>query len=269
MKSTIAEKLIRYLKRVHDVYLPQRLLDIGNDKQRLQVFEEAMKRAVDHGDGNRIESLHAGIGSVFTAMSAVRFGVSKATVCEKWSYPASIYQTLIDENGMSDRIQVINTALTELKPGGDRDILPNLLILDCIDPGLLGNGIGIYCWFAKQNLLSPDAQIIPRGATVYAMPLELRTGRVCGFDLSPFNRYRRNPIYERIWLNRENYKPLADPFICFKFDFSEPVTAEEKTVSMVTSNSGVLNAVAYWFDLHLDEPPRFLRVPQYLTITHI
>ncbi len=79
---------------------------------------------------------------------------------------------------MSDRIQVINTALTELKPGGDPDILPNLLILDCIDPGLLGNGIGIYCWFAKQNLLSPDAQIIPRGATVYAMPLKLRTDRV-------------------------------------------------------------------------------------------
>jgi len=244
-------KLIRYLERVHDVYLPQRLLDFADDKQRLQAFEGAIKRAINHG--GRVESLHAGIGSVFTAMLAVRFGVSKSTVCEKWPYLASIYNTLIDENGMSDRIQVMNTALTDLKLRKDTDALPNLLILDCIDPGLLGNGIGIYCQFAKQNLLSPDAQIIPRGATVYAMPVELRTDKICGFDLSPFNRYRRNPIYERIRLNRENYEPLADPFVCFEFDFSEPLTPEEKIISIITSNSGILNAVAYWFDLHLDE----------------
>ena len=43
---------------------------------------------------------------------------------------------------------------------------------------------------AKKNVLQPGATIIPAAATLYCMGIEARTGDVCGFDFSSFNKYR-------------------------------------------------------------------------------
>lgn len=56
--------------------------------------------------------------------------------------------------------------------------------------GLLGNNWLYLLDMAKKNVLQPGATVIPAAATLYCMGIEARTGDVCGFDFSSFNKYR-------------------------------------------------------------------------------
>lgn len=256
----LTEDLLRYLERVHDVYLPRRLLDFAIDKEMQLAFQKTCERAVK--GRNRVHSLHMGIGAPFTAMLAVRAGASRATICEKWPHLAAVYQTLIDTNGMVDTIRVINKTLSEMRLKEDFAFPPNLLILDSMGAGFSGNSFGAAIRFARKELLSPDAEIIPKGASLFAVPMELRTGLVCGFDLNAFNRYRWTPIYEEIRLDQQEYKPLADPFVCVEFDFLDPLIPEDKTFAVTPEHSGIWNATAWWYDLVLDEETVLATDPQ-------
>ena len=42
----------------------------------------------------------------------------------------------------------------------------------------------------RRRVLQPDADVIPQSASLYAMGLEVLTGKVAGLDLSECNKYR-------------------------------------------------------------------------------
>lgn len=48
---------------------------------------------------------------------------------------------------------------------------------------------------ALGGLLTTDAILMPASATVYMQAVELRTGDVCGLDMSAANLYRWHPAY--------------------------------------------------------------------------
>ena len=48
---------------------------------------------------------------------------------------------------------------------------------------------------ALGSLLTTDAILLPASATVYMQAVELRTGDVCGLDMSAANLYRWHPAY--------------------------------------------------------------------------
>ena len=45
------------------------------------------------------------------------------------------------------------------------------------------------------GLLTADAIVLPASATVYIQAVELRSGEVCGLDMSAANLYRWHPAY--------------------------------------------------------------------------
>ena len=55
---------------------------------------------------------------------------------------------------------------------------------------MLGNNWLYLLDMAKRNVLQASATVIPAAATLYCMGIEARTGKVAGFDLSAFNKYR-------------------------------------------------------------------------------
>lgn len=45
------------------------------------------------------------------------------------------------------------------------------------------------------GLLTSDAVLLPLSATVYMQAVEIRTGEVCGLDMSAANLYRWHPAF--------------------------------------------------------------------------
>jgi hypothetical protein len=83
--------------------------------------------------------------------------------------------------------------------------------------------------------------------------LEIRTGNVHGFDLSPINKYRWNAHYEPVDLSTTVHTKLSDVVRVFEFDFTAPVEENrEQLLTFRIKQLGICNAVAFWFELHLD-----------------
>ena len=103
--------------------------------------------------------------------------------------------------------------------------------------------------------------MVPASATVYGRLMELpslRTvnpvGRIAGFDLSAFDRFRNPAAHRQIALASKAHRALSDPFLIAEFDFAAPPAgASWREVTIPITASGEAYAVVFWFDLHLDE----------------
>jgi hypothetical protein len=117
---------------------------------------------------------------------------------------------------------------------------------------------------AMASLAAPGAAVIPAGVTVHAMLVELPrlravnpVGRIDGFDLSPFDRFRNAGDYRPIDLASELHRALSAPFRVLELDFRAPpppATADRPHrghVEVTAGDDGTLQAVVFWFDLHV------------------
>ena len=245
--DAMEKKIIKYLEKVHEVYLPQRFFDFTEDHIRHAVYAQAIKTAVSTAKQPLV--LVCGIASPLLAMLWIKAGARHVYICENRNYLASIYDQLISKNSMNEKISILPKRFLNLNVKDDLGERIDVLMLDCIDSGLLGHGLAINLKHACKNLLTPDAQLLPRSATVHAQLLEMRTTDICGFDLSAFNKYRWNTGYESVNLGDETYLPLSEPFECFSFNLYQPFEPESKEFRLTIKHDGVLNAVAYWYEL--------------------
>jgi len=85
---------------------------------------------------------------------------------------------------------------------------------------------------------------------------------VAGFDLSAFNRFRNPQADQAIDLAREPHAALSAPFHVARFDFRRPPPPERRRALEVTASAvGEAHAVAYWFELHLDDETTLSTAP--------
>jgi type III protein arginine methyltransferase len=233
--------ILKYIEQIHELYLPQRLFIFSLSHQKHKAYQQIIyKTIMSHKE---VVTLHIGLGSILSAMIAATSGAKKSIICETSKYLASIYSEIIKENQFLEKISIIPKRITELKSIQDFEQRPNILIFDCIDSSLIGQRIIPLIQYIQNDLSLSDIKIIPEKATLYAVPLELRTNNVCGFDLSPFNRYRWNTDFEEIDLVDETFKYLTDPFKCFEFDFEKLSTDESFSINIKINESGILNSI--------------------------
>jgi len=171
--------------------------------------------------------------------------------------------------------------MTMMRPDGTAAELPrraDLAVYEIFDSGLIGEGALHAIAAAKANILKSDAVLVPSGARVYAQPIQMRVetvplttssggsagqrnggeGERKSLDVSQANRWRWRPDYEGIELGqcRHNWIPLSDPVSVFDFDFYQAesnLQPAKATFNVEVTTAGVCNAIAFWFDLHLDE----------------
>lgn len=232
------------------------------DQHRNDAFQAAIERAVKPGD----LVLDIGTGSGLLAMMAVRGGAEEVVACEMVHVIAKAALQVVADNGYADQITVLAKKSTELAVGNDLPRKANVLVSEILDLGLLGEGVLPTFRHAHAELLEPDAKIIPQSAKVYAQLIALPARRkvnpvaqISGFDLSAFDQFRAQGEYTRVDLDKETWSPLSDVFPVLDLDFrnvpaaitdSEPLTTK---LSATASASGTVHAVAFWFDLQLDD----------------
>ena len=232
------------------------------DEARHQAYRRAIERAVD----GRSRVLDVGTGSGLLAMMAARAGAASVIASEMSPGVAAAARQVVADNGYAGRVTVVNKKSTSLRLGEDLAQPANVVVSEILDVGLLGEGVLPSLRHAQGHLLTPDPVVIPRGATVFGALVELpRLGRVnpvrdiSGFDLSAFDRFRAPDDYLDIRLDREPHRMLSAPARVVSFDFSHlpafvPHDAPSEVRLDVTSTAdGVVHAVAFWFDLALDD----------------
>jgi tetratricopeptide (TPR) repeat protein len=244
------------LRRLYNNKIPAWHFDMLNDEERNKAYHQAISAAADKAE----YVLEIGTGSGLLAMMAARAGARKVTTCEMSKPLAAIAHKVIARNGYADIIRVIPEKSTRLKIGVELPEPADLLIAEVFDNGLLGEHFLPALLHAKRNLLKEDAIIIPAAATIYTMLIECPQLRrvnpiknIAGFDLSDFDRFR-SPGYRQICLENISYQALSDPVAVCHLDFQNDVpTSAQDNLEVRIRRTGVCQAAAFWFDLHLDK----------------
>jgi len=250
----------QYRVNLRDTYrrtIPSWHFGMLNDQARNDAFERAIAKAAR---GRRLV-LDIGTGSGLLAMMAARAGAERVVACEANTPLAQVAARIIARNGYADRITVVAKRSTQLAVGQDLLEPADLLISEILDAGLLGEGVIRSFRHACAALIAANAAMIPAGATVYGVLVECPELRrvnpikeISGFDLGEFDIFRNPVAHGQITLAHEPHRVLSEPFEIARFDFRHlPNEAAPRPLTIQATADGTAQAVAFWFDLHLDD----------------
>ena len=156
--------------------------------------------------------------------------------------------------------------------GTDAPALVVVLDPDLFDEGLLGRRLLPYVRHCRRHLAVPECVVIPARARVYCAPLAARLPDSHGIPLGALDAYRWGPWYEELDLDgsmqalQGTYTLLAPPRPCFALDFGaddveEALRAREVGLEFAASAGGVLNGVAFWYELEMVDELRHATGP--------
>ena len=92
------------LNQVIQMIVPRYHFNMLNDRQRNEVYDNSIRKAVDANT----TVLDVGTGSGLLSMMAARAGAKKIFACEMVRPIADVARTIVLSNGYTDRIKVIS-----------------------------------------------------------------------------------------------------------------------------------------------------------------
>jgi len=143
-----------------DVHI--RMLD---DVPRTECYREALRRTIRPGD----IVVDVGTGTGILAASAAQAGAAHVFAIERSPNTAKLAQRFFADNGLQERITVIEGASTAVQ-------LPrkaNVMVSEVVGNDPLDEGIVQTTQDAVVRLLEPDARLIPGRLRIFALPLEV------------------------------------------------------------------------------------------------
>eukprot|EP00210_Caulerpa_lentillifera_P001723 g1655.t1 len=242
--------------------LPNWHFDMLRDSVRNQFYQEAIQSAIElkqeSSASSEVHVLDAGAGSGLLSLIAANSGASRISAVEYPGHISDLCEETVITNGLFSRIQVIPKAIKAVSES-DLGTKADILAMEVFDCGLIGEGALHIIHSVWKELMKHDAVMVPCGAALYVQPMQLnRVSKCAGFDVSIANAFRWRPEYEEINLGDENHNsiPLGHPCKAFSFDFyqiEECLENQKSEMEFTATQSGILNAVVFWFELFLDD----------------
>lgn len=242
--------------------VPNWHFSIVRDKIRNDAYEAALKRAITP----QTRVLEIGTGSGLLAMMAARAGAREVFTCEMNPAVAKAAADNIAHNGFADRVHVIAKHSGDVDADKDLGGKVDLLVSEIVSNNIVGESALPAHEQALRRLVKPGGQIIPVHGSVHVALGEdrhwnyMRMDDVSGFQLAKFNAlappvYQFPPADDRLSLK-------SDGAELFAFDFSTggPYPEARATVT-VTAAGGVVNGIAQWISLDMDETGHYLNKP--------
>lgn len=247
--------------------------DMLHDHDRNQKYYEGIRAAVGRvkARGEEVIVLDIGTGTGLLSMMAVTAGADFCYAVEVFKPMSEAARRIVEKNGFSDKIKIINKHSTEVTvgPDGDMRTKANVLITELFDTELIGEGALPSYEHAHRNLVQAGCEAVPHRATVYAQLVQsetlwswahLQTQTVGTSRLLPSPALAQcagSHAVCDIQLSQvppQSFTPLSPRLTMFSVDFSRPVSSAPQCHSsrFTTECSGQAQVVLSWWDLDMD-----------------
>jgi 2-polyprenyl-3-methyl-5-hydroxy-6-metoxy-1,4-benzoquinol methylase len=233
------------------------------DTIRTKAYQKAIQATVTSND----TVIDIGTGTGVLAATAAKHGAKKIYAVERSSNMAKLSTRFFEENGLADRIEVIEGMSSQVTLPSPADVL----ITETIGNDPLREGILEICHDAvSRGLVKPDARFIPSTLTLYAIGLEMPekligrlrfTDRDCqewkelyGLDFSVYTQVSKEAegfINLGSQVTRD-WKRFWDPVELAEFKLGEAAACDIK--HSLTSRclvDGTLNCLLLFFEARL------------------
>ncbi|KAL1515386.1 hypothetical protein AB1Y20_002014 [Prymnesium parvum] len=230
------------------------------DTVRNAAYRRAIEAAVAVRRGCSV--LDLGGGSGLLSLVALRAGAGRVDCVEMNPVLARTAQwTLGSSRHPSERdvsLAVWNCVSTDLAideggvagPSRPADVI----VSEVFDTGLIGEGCLHSLRDAARRLLQPGGVMIPAAATIYVMLVQISAPEQAD-DTSFGALHALRQDYSPLRLHTVNHVKLSGSHAVMRYEFG--ALADEKggeaKLTLPALRRGECNAVAWWFDLHLDE----------------
>eukprot|EP00927_Polykrikos_kofoidii_P027016 TRINITY_DN23924_c0_g1_i1.p1 TRINITY_DN23924_c0_g1~~TRINITY_DN23924_c0_g1_i1.p1 ORF type:complete len:1084 (+),score=181.42 TRINITY_DN23924_c0_g1_i1:51-3254(+) len=248
------------------------------DEQRTEAFQRAIAKAAEQLmaaredvpklDRTPVRLVHIGAGmgqiSMLAAKCLREAGVSEADIdthgCtvvafEQMPKTTKLAQRSLKDNGVHKDVAFCSEDLRKLP---NQPARAQILVNELIDPGLLGEGMLPFLSAARVKLCNAfDHQVIPSRATIWAAAFEFGENLTnChGSNLSVLNHYRNAGEMQVDVDEALEYgyaRQLSAAFEVLRFDFENSVMPEAHDVTINPTDSGVITAIVFWYEVDLD-----------------
>jgi SAM-dependent methyltransferase len=231
---------------------------IIRDEARNAAYDDALRRAVRPG----MKVLEIGAGSGILSMMAARAG-ARVVACEADPAVAEAARENIARNGYADRIKVVAKRSTDLDVAADLGERADLLVSEIISSSIVGQQVFPVMAHAAAELLTPEAPMIPAGASArvalgHTADLRWKHARgASGFDLSALDDLA--PPCSPYGVGADDLILASPAFDLFDFDFrTAPATGE---ASAALEAHRPANCIVQWLELRMDAEGRYENRP--------
>ncbi|KAB1274542.1 Protein arginine N-methyltransferase 7 [Camelus dromedarius] len=251
--------------------------DMLHDKDRNIKYYQGIRAAVSRvkDRGQKALVLDIGTGTGLLSMMAVTAGADFCYAIEVFKPMADAAVKIVEKNGFSDKIKIINKHSTEVTigPDGDMPCRANILITELFDTELIGEGALPSYEHAHRHLMQENCEAVPHRATVYAQlvesrrmwswnklfPIRVQTSLGEKVIVPPLELERcpGAPSVCDIQLNQvspTDFTVLSDVLPMFSVDFSKQVSSSAACHSRQFEPlaSGQAQVVLSWWDIEMD-----------------
>lgn len=247
--------------------------DMLHDHDRNEKYYEGIREAVGRvkARGEAVIVLDIGTGTGLLSMMAVTAGADFCYAVEVFKPTSEAARCIVEKNGFSHKIKIINKHSTEVTvgPDGDMKTKANVLITELFDTELIGEGALPSYEHAHRNLVQAGCEAVPHRATVYSQLVQsealwswahLTPQTVGPSTLSPSPALAQCPGSHAVCdlqlsqVSPHSFTPLSPLLTMFSVDFSKPVSSAAQTHSsgFVAQCSGQAQVVLSWWDLDMN-----------------
>ncbi|NXF16902.1 ANM7 methyltransferase, partial [Rhodinocichla rosea] len=261
----------------HQEIARSRYADMLHDKDRNVKYYQGIHAAVSRVKerGEKAIVLDIGTGTGLLSMMAASAGADFCYAIEVFKPMANAAVKIVEKNGFSDKIKVINKHSTEVTvgPDGDMQCRANILVTELFDTELIGEGALPTYEHAHKYLVQEGCEAVPHRATVYVQLVESRRmwswkklfpvhieaedGEKILVPPSEMENCPGLPSVCDIQLNQmpsSDFSTLSDVVKMFSVDFSKPVQGASTCyrVQLEPVKSGKAQIVLSWWDIDMD-----------------
>ncbi|XP_052791753.1 protein arginine N-methyltransferase 9-like [Mya arenaria] len=245
-----------------------------NDRKRNKSYRFAIHKAIKSGYNSVLD---IGTGTGILSLMCSSAGAHHITACDSSQAMIDVARDVLLANGAQNKVHLLHKHSTALQLPTDIPERVKLVVTETFDAGLFGEHIVSTLVHAWKNLLStsPTGTVIPCGATVYVCGIECDTIRaktrllypvLQHIDLGCVNlvcstgRVGEEPYTTENLANicggykiLTNISELLRVSFCNLCDLESLHKGKDWICELFLRRQGRLDALAVWFDLHLDD----------------
>lgn len=243
--------------------VPNWHFEMLRDTKRNQAYATAINASVN--DESIV--LEIGTGSGILAMMAARAGAKHVYTVENSPVFAELARDVISENGLSEKITVVEKDFLKVQIGSDIPVKCNCLLHEVIADNIVSEHVVKLTQYAREALLTENPVFLPTSATAQIRLSErdcsesVPPSEIEGFSFSALTLLDSG-IFSAS--HDQHMDALSETLAPLHFDFTGQVAAprQRQTLNIQTNRAGQARAIQFWFSLQFPDGTTFENVDQ-------